>query len=112
MTVKEDKESVSDYLNKLREVFKVFSGLPEAEDVNSAYQQQLKIAFVNGLKQDHKDYIVKNMVTYRTASVLDVLQYVKHSEKYLKVMEKNVKVKVFVQGDEGDTPLRRKQRRV
>lgn len=64
MTVKEDKESVSDYLNKLREVFKVFSGLPKAEDVNSTYKQQLKIAFVNGLKQDHKDYIVKNLVTY------------------------------------------------
>ncbi|XP_077346837.1 uncharacterized protein LOC143995940 [Lithobates pipiens] len=103
MTVQEDKESVSDYLNKLREIFRVFSGLPEAEDVNSAYQQQLKIAFLNGLKQDHKDYIVKNMVTYRTASVLDVLQYAKHSEKYLKAKaKKNVKVKVFMQGDEGE----------
>ena len=95
MTVQEDKESVSDYLNKLREVFKVFSGIPEAEDVNSAYQQQLKIAFVNGLKQDHKDYIVKNMVIYGTASVLDVLQYAKHSEKYLKTMGNKCESKGF-----------------
>lgn len=79
----------------------MYSELPENDNANRAYQQQLKNAFVNGLKKELGGYITKYMVMYRTAGVLDV-PWAKHSEKNLREKaKKNVKVKVFLQGEDG-----------
>ncbi|XP_039884305.1 uncharacterized protein LOC120731354 [Simochromis diagramma] len=83
-----DGETASDYLDRLRPVFRQNSGLNHDPNPQSAFQQQLKNAFLNGLLPKIKAHVDKHWVTQNTGTLPDALQYAEHAVKVQKQKEK------------------------
>lgn len=86
-TKQKPQESPGDYLDRLRPVFRQNSGLDYAEDLNSAYQQQLKNAFLNGLLPKVRAMVDKQWITQGTGNLVEACQYAEHAFKQIKKKE-------------------------
>lgn len=80
--------TASDFLDRLRPVFRQHSGLNYEEGPDTPYQQQLKNAFLNGLLPKVRAHVDKHWVTQNTGSLPDALQYAEHAVKVHKQKEK------------------------
>lgn len=83
-----EAETASDFLDRLRPVFKQHSGLNYEEGPDTPYQQQLKNAFLNGLLPKVRAHVDKHWVTQSTGPLADALQYAEHAVKVHKQKEK------------------------
>uniref|UniRef100_A0A669F5W9 CCHC-type domain-containing protein n=1 Tax=Oreochromis niloticus TaxID=8128 RepID=A0A669F5W9_ORENI len=87
-TKQKENESASDFLDRLRPVFRQNSGLDYEEGPERPYQQQLKNAFLNGLLPSIRAHVEKHWVTMNTGNLADALQYAEHATRVLKKKEK------------------------
>lgn len=83
-----EAETASDFLDRLRPVFRQHSGLNYQEEPQTPFQQQLKNAFLNGLLPKVRAHVEKHWVTQNTGSLPDALQYAEHAVKIQKQKEK------------------------
>ncbi|XP_048843435.1 uncharacterized protein LOC125715668 [Brienomyrus brachyistius] len=74
-----DGEEPEDFMDRMRVVFRGNSGIPYNEENGGVYQQQLKRAFITGLKPELKRYIDKHWVHQNTGSVQQALEYAQHA---------------------------------
>lgn len=98
-TKQKDNESASDFLDRLRPIFRQNSGLEYDPAPNSPYEQQLKNAFLKGLLPKVRAHIDKHWVTQNTGNLADALQYAEHAVKVQK--NKTAQTGVFVVNTEG-----------
>ncbi|CAI5670185.1 unnamed protein product [Oreochromis niloticus] len=94
-----ENESASDFLDRLRPVFRQNSGLEYDEGVNTPFEQQLKNAFLKGLLPKVRAHVDKHWVTQNTGSLADALQHAEHAVKVQK--NKAAQTGVFVVTTEG-----------
>lgn len=85
-----EAEAASDFLDRLRPIFRQNSGLNYEEGPETPYQQQLKNAFLNGLLPPVKSHVEKHWVTMNTGSLPDALQYAEHAVRVIKKKNENV----------------------
>ncbi|KAL3992405.1 DNA excision repair protein ERCC-4 [Sarotherodon galilaeus] len=83
-----EAETASDFLDRLRPVFRQHSGLDYEEAPERPYQQQLKNAFLNGLLPPVRAHVEKHWVTMNTGNLADALQYAEHATRVVKKKEK------------------------
>uniref|UniRef100_A0A669BSM8 Reverse transcriptase RNase H-like domain-containing protein n=1 Tax=Oreochromis niloticus TaxID=8128 RepID=A0A669BSM8_ORENI len=83
-TKQKENESASDFLDRLRPVFRQNSGLEYDEGVNTPFEQQLKNAFLKGLLPKVRAHVDKHWVTQNTGSLADALQHAEHAVKVQK----------------------------
>lgn len=83
-----EAETASDFLDRLRPVFRQHSGLDYEDRPERPYQQQLKNAFLNGLRPAVRAHVEKHWVTINTGTLADALQYAEHATRVLKKKEK------------------------
>lgn len=88
--VKQKAETASDFLDRLRPVFRQHSGLNYEEGPETPYQQQLKNAFLNALLPPVKSHVEKHWVTMNIGSLPDALQYAEHAFHVIKKKNENV----------------------
>ncbi|KAL3973638.1 uncharacterized protein LOC109200185 isoform X2 [Oreochromis niloticus] len=98
-TKQNENESASDFLDRLRPVFRQNSGLEYDEGVNTPFEQQLKNAFLKGLLPKVRAHVDKHWVTQNTGSLADALQHAEHAVKVQK--NKAAQTGVFVVTTEG-----------
>lgn len=80
-----DSETVSQYLERLKDVFNANSGTPEPPhggDQNTPYHQQLKIAFLTGMHPEVSKEVRKNLVGWGLATLAEVKRYAVHHEQH------------------------------
>ncbi|CAI5670961.1 unnamed protein product [Oreochromis niloticus] len=99
-TKQKEDESASDFLDRLRPVFRQNSGLEYDESPNTPFEQQLKNAFLKGLLPKVRAHVDKHWVTQNTGSLADALQHAEHAVKVQK--NKAAQTGVFVVTTEGD----------
>lgn len=90
-----DSETVSQYLERLKDVFNANSGLtepPAAAGFNTAYHQQLKIAFLSGMRPEINRTIKKTLVGWGLAELGEVKRYAIHYEQHGKSEETKKKL--------------------
>ncbi|MEQ2199229.1 hypothetical protein XENOCAPTIV_028110 [Xenoophorus captivus] len=78
---KKDEEDAQNFLDRMRRVFRANSAIPYDEAEAGAYQQQLKRAFLQGLKTELRRYIDKHWVHQNTGTVTQALEYAQHAHK-------------------------------
>lgn len=83
-----EAETASDFLDRLRPVFRQHSGLNYEDRPQTPFQQQLKNAFLNGLIPKVRAHVDKHWVTQNTGNLPDALQYAEHAVKVQKQKEK------------------------
>lgn len=83
-TKQKENESASDFLDRLRPVFRQNSDLEYDEGVNTPFEQQLKNAFLKGLLPKVRAHVDKHWVTQNTGSLADALQHAEHAVKVQK----------------------------
>lgn len=79
-----DSETVSQYLERLRDVFNGNSGLIQPGPGiggDGPYHQQLKIAFLSGMRPEICQSIKKTLVGWGTATLAEVKRYAVHHEQ-------------------------------
>lgn len=81
-----EAETASDFLDRLRPVFRQHSGLNYEEGPDTPYQQHLKNAFLN--VPPVKAHIEKHWVTMNIGLLPDALQYAEHATRVLKKKNK------------------------
>ncbi|XP_039868498.1 uncharacterized protein LOC120721921 [Simochromis diagramma] len=79
-----ENETASDFLDRLRPVFRQHSGMDYNEGPDGPYQQQLKNAFLNGLLPSVKFHVEKHWVTMNTGPLADALQHAEHALRVIK----------------------------
>lgn len=99
-TKQKENETASDFLDRLRPVFRQNSGLEYTEGPETPYQQQLKNAFLKGLLPKVRAHVDKHWVTQNTGNLPDALQYAEHAVKFQK--NKAAQSGVFVVTTEGE----------
>lgn len=77
----EDNETVISYLARLRVVFDAHSAvtIPEGVDDIGPYAQQLKNAFLNGLKPEITGFIKKHQIGWQTCTLTETKAYAVHA---------------------------------
>lgn len=98
-TTQKENETASDFLDRLRPVFRQHSGLEHDDGPETPYQQQLKNAFLKGLLPKVRAHVDKHWVTQNTGNLADALQYAEHAVKVQK--NKAAQTGVFVVTTEG-----------
>ncbi len=76
-----DEETPEDFLDRMRVVFRSNSAIEYNEDPDGVYQQQLKRAFLAGLKPEIRKYIDKHWVHQNTGTLQQGLEYAQHAYK-------------------------------
>lgn len=83
-----ENETASDFLDRLRPVFRQHSGLDYADGDATPFQQQLKNAFLNGLLPPIRAHVEKHWVTMNTGNLPDALLHAEHATKVHKQKNK------------------------
>lgn len=89
-------ESMTDYQCRMTEVFTRHSGLAEDNDNNGPYQQQLKKAILDGMREEEQKMVKKQMITFSRASVTDLMDHACHAERIIREKKKKEATKVFL----------------
>lgn len=87
-THQRDNEDVEQFFGRMEDVFKMYSGLQEEQDPNTAYQQQLKQALMAGFKPSISDFIRKHNVNHSTDGVTATMNYARQAETIMKRKKK------------------------
>lgn len=85
-----EAETASDFLDRLRPVFRQHSRLTYEEGPETPYQQQLKNVFLNGLLPPVKSHVEKHWVTMNIGSLPNALQYAELAFRVIKKKNENV----------------------
>lgn len=86
-TKQKENETPRDYLDRLRPVFRQNSGLDYQTDPQSAYQQQLKNAFLNGLLPKVRQMVDKQWIMQHTGTLPEASTHAEHAHKHIKKKE-------------------------
>lgn len=86
-TKQKENETPRDYLDRLRPVFRQNSGLDYQTDPQSAYQQQLKNAFLNGLLPKVRQMVDKQWIMQHTGTLPEACTHAEHAHKHIKKKE-------------------------
>eukprot|EP00063_Salmo_salar_P035549 XP_014010384.1 PREDICTED: uncharacterized protein LOC106577141 [Salmo salar] len=81
----EDSETISQYVERLKDVFNANSGLiepPVVDGFDAPYYQQLKIAFLSGMCPEISRAIKQNLVGWGLADLREVKRYAVHYEQH------------------------------
>lgn len=89
-------EAPPDYLARLELVFRANSGITYDTDEKSAYQQQLKNAFLNGLEESTRRGIEKLWVNRAKGTVDEAVAYARHVEGNKKKKKEEDSAGVFM----------------
>eukprot|EP00063_Salmo_salar_P034317 XP_014009152.1 PREDICTED: uncharacterized protein LOC106576475 [Salmo salar] len=80
----EDSETISQYLERLNDVFNANSGLiepPIVDGFDAPYYQQLKIAFLSGMRPEISRAIKQDLIGWGLADLREVKRYAVHYEQ-------------------------------
>ena len=84
--VQKGNETIQEYLERLRKVFKANSGLmePAVWADNGPYAMQLKYAFMGGMRKDICAFVKKHLITWNLSGFNAVKQHAVAGEEWLR----------------------------
>ncbi|XP_034088394.1 uncharacterized protein LOC117556908 [Gymnodraco acuticeps] len=98
-----EKESVQDFRIRMEDCFRIHSGIPPSNAVDSPYVQQLKQSLMNGLHPGIADFIRKHNVNHRTCDLQECLNYAEHAATQIKEKRhKKASASAFFIGEDGE----------
>ncbi|XP_034062021.1 uncharacterized protein LOC117539800 [Gymnodraco acuticeps] len=98
-----EKESVQDFRIRMEDCFRIHSGIPPNNAVDSPYVQQLKQSLMNGFHPGIADFIRKHNVNHRTCDLQECLNYAEHAATQIKEKRhKKASASAFFIGEDGE----------
>ena len=90
--MQKEKETIQEYLERLRKIFKVHSGMtePPVWEDEGPYAMQLKNAFMGGMRTEISTFIKKHLIQWQKNGFNPVKQMAAHAESFILEKEKKM----------------------
>lgn len=95
-TKQKEGETIPDFRAKMHKIFEDNSGIQEDADPQGPFQQQMKMAILQGLKEPVRNWLQKNYVGLPTCTKDDFITHAIHADKVIKEKQKKNASQIYI----------------